>query len=155
MMDRLLKGKWMILIVVALFLLITSCASAPPAEEKKMIPADHAADLTGMWKMNEDWKGCGRVGKETYTLKITQEGNKVTVFIVESNATYNGIILKDNILAIKGYTVKPKPGGTSTVDDHNLTISPDGNTLKGKLKWHSSYGCDSSSYVKHVRKPKK
>ena len=121
-----------------------------------MIYADHPSDLTGMWTVTDDYEGCGNPGKETYTLKITQEGNKVTVFIVESNATYNGIILKNNILAVKGFSFKTKGGGRSTVDDYNLTISPDGNTLKGKLKWHSiTWDCDGSSDLKYVRNPKK
>jgi len=135
--------------VASLFLLITSCTSAPPRE---MIPADHPADLAGTWTYTDDWSGCDLAKKETFAIKITQEGYKITGVNAEQKYSFNGIILKDNIIAIEKYSYTANDGGAVTIYDYDLTISPDGNTLKGKVKWMHSAGCGGSAVYTFVRK---
>ena len=42
-MEKLMKVSWMVMIVAGLFLLVTSCATAPPAEKKETAPAKKEA----------------------------------------------------------------------------------------------------------------
>lgn len=72
-MKRLLKGPWIVLVVVAAFMLLTSCATAPPAkEEAKAAPAKEeakkeAAPPAAQMKWTSDADGVAKDGVFTRT----------------------------------------------------------------------------------------
>lgn len=125
MVYKSLNGKYMILIFATLFMLITSCATTP---------REQPIDLNGWWLLTDHWKGCRDEQVESWTVYVSQKGNKIKLTNEERNITSYGI-LTGNTIAMKEYSYRSRAGGISIIHDYNYILSEDRKTLKGTKKW--------------------
>ena len=141
--------KKILILALALFLLSSiNCASTRQGSiksgepSKEVISAEASEntpiDLSGTWEETEYWWGCGEsYQKEIHTYEITQEGHTIQIVDTENNSMYLGKIYKNSISieGIKYASSDVDSPGQIVVGDFTFMISPDGNTLSGKLRW--------------------
>jgi len=132
--------KKILVLILSLFLLTTvNCVTTKqdvaeteePAKEAEEVvetgPVDY--DLSGTWMLTELTKGCGTKKTEKSTVEITQKGNSITFNNIDSGLTWTSKA-SGNIIAIPGAKL-----GDVTIDDYDLKVGADANTLTSVLDW--------------------
>jgi len=146
-----MKKAW--ILIFSLFILSSvNCATKQEVSKAK------AFDISGIWILTEDMRGCGGT-TSTSTVKIIQTGDMVTIVDSENNKML-GKIYSDAIL-IAGITTLSSEGGVAKqieVQDHTLKISEDANILTGEVKFTlksaTSGNCDGITNLIYKRRPK-
>lgn len=111
-----------------------------------------AFDFNGTWIQTDDWEGCGAAGKDTWTIKITQQGDAIMFLNVERNHLYKGT-QKGNAIFLKGIKYPSRYGGSTIVHDYKLTMSGDKNSFEGTMNWTWDVrGCEGAGKITSVRK---
>lgn len=145
--------KKALILIFSLFILSSvNCATKQEVSKAKPL------DLSGIWILTEDMRGCGGT-TTTSTVEIIQKGEAVTIVDSENNKML-GKIYSDAIL-IAGITTLSSEGGVARqfeTRDHTLKISEDTNILTGKVKFvlksASSGNCDGITNLVYKRKLK-
>ena len=111
------------------------------------------ADVSGTWDITEimgDNTCFELVGsRETYEVTVTMSGNDVTV--QTPAGTFRGTIDGDELEWTGSY---PEGGGTTTIEEMDLTVSSDGSRLSGTTRWRYSepgFSCSGTTTVEGIR----
>jgi hypothetical protein len=113
-----------------------------------------SVDVSGTWTITETMGSntCGDpVGASFfYTLTATLSGNSLTVQ-VQDGRVFNGTVDGDRVQWSGSYA---EDGGTTTIDELNVTVSSDGNSLSGSNAWSWAGGggtCSGTTSVSGTR----
>jgi len=145
-----MRNNLYLLPILVLGLTLGGCGGSSGGSDD---PDDPIADVSGTWDITETMgsNSCDEVPGtiNTYEVTVTMSGNSVTV--VTPVGTFTGTIDGDQLEWTGSY---PEDGGTTTIENMDLTVSVNGSSLSGATNWSWTNGninCSGVTSVSGVR----